>query len=188
MNSSLNKDNKNKDWTLLQIVQWYESNSLDCTVELIGSNSKKKELLKLYFLAASSACVLSLGLGACGPSKQDVALAEANVAMVQACEDSETAIKIAGKGYENGLNDVLALKAELLENIQGDNPTDWRKKYTEFSSKLVAVKQDFVVNYGDLRETYGSDCTNTSRRAEFNDTYVTPFNKRLIVLANKLHS
>ena len=110
MNSSLNKDNKNKDWTLLQIVQWYESNSLDCTVELIGSNSKKKELLKLSFLAASSACVLSLGLGACGPSKQDVALAEANVAMVQACEDSETAIKIAGKGCENGLNDVLALK------------------------------------------------------------------------------
>ena len=108
--------------------------------------------------------------------------------MVQACEDSETAIKIAGKGYENGLNDVLALKAELLENIQGDNPTDWRKKYTDFSSKLVAIRQDFVVNYGDLRETYGSECTNASRRAEFNDTYVIPFNKRLVVLANKLHS
>ena len=108
--------------------------------------------------------------------------------MVQACEDSETAIKIAGKGYGNELNDVLALKAELLENIQGDNPTDQRKKYTEFSSKLVAVRQDFDVNYGDLRETYGSDCTNTSRRAEFNDTYVTPFNKWLVELANKLHS
>ena len=40
--------------------------------------------------------------------------------MFQACEDSETAIKIAGKGYENGLNDVLALKAEVLENIQGE--------------------------------------------------------------------
>ena len=106
--------------------------------------------MKLSVLAASSACVLSLGLGACGPSKQDVALAEAKAAMAQACEDSETAIKIAGMGYENGLNDVLALKAELLENIQGDNPTDWRKKYTDFSSKLVAVRQDFVVNYGDL--------------------------------------
>jgi hypothetical protein len=115
---------------------------------------------------------LSLGLGACGPSKQDVALAEAKAAMAQACEDSETAIKIAGMGYENGLNDVLALKAELLENIQGDNPTDWRKKYSDFSSQLVAVRQDFVVNYGDLRETYGSECTNASRRAEFNDTYV----------------
>ena len=108
--------------------------------------------------------------------------------MVQACEDSETAIKIAGKGYENGINDILALKAKLLENIQGDNPTDWRKKYIEFSSQLVAVRQDFVVNDGDLPETYGSECTNTSRRAEFNDTYVTPFNKRLVVLASKLHS
>ena len=144
--------------------------------------------MKLSVLAASSACVLSLGLGACGPSKQDVALAEAKAAMAQACEDSETAIKIAGMGYENGLNDVLALKAELLENIQGDNPTDWRKKYSDFSSQLVAVRQDFVVNYGDLREAYGSECTNTSRRAEFNDTYVIPFNKRLVVLANKLHS
>ncbi|ABB26172.1 hypothetical protein Syncc9902_1208 [Synechococcus sp. CC9902] len=117
-----------------------------------------------------------------------MALAEAKAAMVQACEDSETAIKIAGKGYENGLNDVLALKAELLENIQGDNPTDWRKKYSDFSSQLVAVRQDFVVNYGDLRETYGSECTDASRRAEFNDAYVIPFNKRLVVLANKLHS
>ena len=44
MNSLLNKDNKNKDWTLLQIVQWYESNSLDCMVELIGSNFKKSTL------------------------------------------------------------------------------------------------------------------------------------------------
>ena len=73
---------------------------------------------------------------ACGPSKQDAALAEAKAAMVQAREDSETTIKIAGKGYENGLNDVLELKAELLENIQGDNPTDWRKIYTNFSSNL----------------------------------------------------
>jgi hypothetical protein len=92
------------------------------------------------------------------------------------------------KAMKNGLNDVLALKAELLENIQGDNPTDWRKKYSDFSSQLVAVRQDFVVNYGDLRETYGSECTNASRRAEFNDAYVIPFNKRLVVLANKLHS
>ena len=117
-----------------------------------------------------------------------MALAKAKAAIVQAREDSETAIKIAGEGYENGLNDVLALKAELLENIQGDNPTDWRRKYSDFSSQLVAVRQDFVVNHGDLRETYGSECTNTSRRAEFNDTYITPFNKRLVVLANKLHS
>ena len=73
---------------------------------------------------------------ACGPSKQDAALDEAKAAMVQAREDSETAIKIAGKGYENKLNDVLELKAELLENIQGDNPTDWRKIYTNFSSNL----------------------------------------------------
>ena len=79
-----------------------------------------------------------------------MALAEAKVAMVQACEDSETAIKIAGKGYENGLNDVLALKTEMLDNIQGDNPTDWRRKYSDFSSQLVEVRQDFVVNYGDL--------------------------------------
>ncbi|MDB4653372.1 hypothetical protein OAE35_00545 [Synechococcus sp. AH-551-E02] len=92
--------------------------------------------MKLSVLAASSACVLSLGFGACGPSKQDVALAEAKDAMVQACEESETAIKIAGKGYENGINDVLALKAELLENIQGDNPTDWRKKYKDFHHNL----------------------------------------------------
>ena len=79
-----------------------------------------------------------------------MALAEAKAAMVQACEDSETAIKIAGKGYENGLDDVLASKTELLKNIQGDNPTDWRRKYSDFSSQLVAVRQDFVVNYGDL--------------------------------------
>ena len=92
------------------------------------------------------------------------------------------------EGLRKWIKRCSRVEAELLENIQGDNPTDWRKKYTEFSSKLVAVRQDFVVNYGDLRETYGSDCANTSRRAEFNDTYVTPFNKRLVVLANKLHS
>ena len=74
--------------------------------------------------------------------------------MVQACEDSETAIKIAGKGYENGINDVLALKAELLENIQGDNPTDWWKKYIDFSSQLVAVRQDFVANYGFTKDIW----------------------------------
>ena len=65
---------------------------------------------------------------ACGPSKQDVPLSEAKTSMVKAREDSETAIKIAGKGYKNGLNDVLELKADLLGNIQGDDPTDWRKK------------------------------------------------------------
>ena len=48
--------------------------------------------------------------------------------MVQACEDSEAAIKRAGKGYEEGLNNVISLKGDLLDNIQGENPTDWRAK------------------------------------------------------------
>ena len=131
---------------------------------------------------------LSLGIGACGPSKQELALAGAKTAINQACDASEAAIKIAGKGYEDGLNNVLSLKAELLDNIQGDNPTDWREKYSKFSTEFIDVRQDFVVNYGDLRETYGSQCTNESRRAEFNKNYVTPFNNRLVILANKLHS
>ena len=80
--------------------------------------------MKLSFLAASSACILALGLGACGPSKEEVVLAKAESAIVQACEESETAIKLAGKGYEEGLNNVITLKGELLDNIQGDNPTD----------------------------------------------------------------
>jgi len=80
------------------------------------------------------------------------------------------------------------LKAELLDNIQGDNPTDWREKYSNFSSLLVDVRQDFVINYGELREEYGNKCTNDTRRAEFNKTYVNPFNKRLVELANNLHS
>ena len=54
--------------------------------------------------------------------------------MVQACEDSEAAIKLAGKGYEEGLNNVISLKGELLDNIQGENPTDWREKYSKFLS------------------------------------------------------
>ena len=53
--------------------------------------------------------------------------------MVQACEDSEAEIKLAGKGYEEGLNNVISLKGELLDNIQGENPTDWREKYSQFS-------------------------------------------------------
>ena len=76
--------------------------------------------------------------------------------MVQACEDFETAIKIAGKSYEDGFNDVLMLKAELLDTIQGDSPTDWRKKYSDLSSQLGAVRQDLVVSHPDLRETSGS--------------------------------
>ena len=80
------------------------------------------------------------------------------------------------------------MKAELLDNIQGDNPTDWREKYSNFSSLLVDVRQDFVINYGKLREEYGNKCTNDTRRSDFNKTYVTPFNKRLVELANKLHS
>ena len=54
--------------------------------------------------------------------------------MVQACEDSEAAaIKLAGKGYKEGLNNDISLKGELLDNIQGENPTDWRGKYSKFS-------------------------------------------------------
>ena len=84
--------------------------------------------MNLSVLAASSACLLALGLGACGSSEEEIALAKAESAMVQACEDSEAAIKLAGKGYEEGLNNAISLKGELLDNIQGDNPTDWREK------------------------------------------------------------
>ena len=150
--------------------------------------NNQKETLKLSLLAASSACLLALGISACGPSKEEIALAKAESATGQACEDSEAAIKLAGQGYEEGLDNVISLKAELLDNIQGDNPTDWREKYSNFSSLLVDVRQDFVINYGDLREKYGNKCTNDTRRAEFDKTYVTPFNKRLVELANKLHS
>ena len=169
-------------------VQWYKSNGLDCAVARFRSNYRKIETLKLPILATSTACILALGLGACGPSKEEVALAKAEAATVQACEDSEAAIKEAGKGYEEGLNNVIALKEVLLDNIQGENPTDWREKYSNFSSQLVAVRQDFVINYGELREKYGNQCTNDSRRSEFNKTYVIPFNKRLVDLANQLHS
>ena len=144
--------------------------------------------MNLSVLAASSACLLALGLDSFGPSKEEIALAKAESAMVQACENSEAAIKLAGKGYEEGLNNVISLKAELLDNIQGDNPTDWREKYSKFSSLLVDVRQDFVINYGELREKYGNKCSNDTRRVDFNKTYVTPFNKRLVELANKLHS
>ena len=144
--------------------------------------------MKLSLLAASSACLLALGVSACGPSKEEIALAKAESSTVQTCEDSETAIKLAGQGYEEGLNNVISLKAELLDKIQGDNPTDWREKYSNFSSLLVDVRQDFVINYGELREGCGTKCTNDTRRAEFNKTYVTPFNKRLVELANNLHS
>ena len=144
--------------------------------------------MKLSLLAASSACLLALGVSACGPSKEEIALAKAESSTVQACEDSEAAIKLAGQGYEEGLNNVISLKAELLDNIQGDNPTDWREKYSKFSSLLVDVRQDFVINYGELREKYGNKCSNDTRRADFKKTYVTPFNTRLVELANRLHS
>ena len=54
--------------------------------------------------------------------------------MVKACEDFEAAIKLSGKGYEEGLNNVISLKSEPLGNIQGDNSTDWREKYSNFST------------------------------------------------------
>ena len=148
----------------------------------------KKGNLETSPLASSSACLLALRLSACGPSKEEIALAKAESSTVQACEDSEAAIKLAGQGYEEGLNNVISLKAELLDNIQGDNPTDWREKYSNFSSLLVDVRQDFVINYGELRKEYGNKCTKDSRRTEFIKTYVTPFNKRLVELANNLHS
>ena len=106
----------------------------------------EKETLKLSLLAASSTCLLSLGISACGPSKEDIALDKAESATGQACEDSEAAIKLAEQGYEEGLDNIISLKAELLDNIQGDNPTDWREKYSNFSSLLVDVRQDFVIN------------------------------------------
>ena len=96
--------------------------------------------MKLSLLAASSACLLALGVSACGPSKEEIVLAKAESSTVQACEDSEAAIKLAGQGYEEGLNNVISLNAELLDNIQGDNPTDWREKYSNFSSLLVDVR------------------------------------------------
>ena len=89
--------------------------------------------MNLSLLASSSACLLALGVNAYGPSKEEIALAKAESSTVQACEDSEAAIKLAGQGYEEGLNNVISLKAELLHNIQGDNPTDWREKYSNFS-------------------------------------------------------
>ena len=107
----------------------------------------KKGNLETHPLAASSACLLALGVSACGPSKEEIALAKAESSTVQACEDSEAAIKLAGQGYEEGLNNVISLKAELLENIQGDNPTDWREKYSNFSSLLVDIRQYFAINY-----------------------------------------
>ena len=74
-------------------------------------------------------CIISLpscpGVSACGPSKEEIALAKAESSTVQTYEDSEAAIKLAGQGYEEGLNNVISLKAELLHNIQSDNPTDW---------------------------------------------------------------
>ena len=60
----------------------------------------KKDTLKLSLLAASSSCHLALGVSACGPSKEEIALAKAESSTVQACEDSEAAIKLAGHGYE----------------------------------------------------------------------------------------
>ena len=125
----------------------------------------KKETLKLSLLAASSAFLLALGVSACGPSKEEIALAKAESSTVQASGDSEAAIKLAGQGYEGGLNNVISLKAELLHNIQGDNPTDWRDKYSNFSSLLVDVRQNFVINYGELRKEYGNKCTIDTRRA-----------------------
>ena len=53
---------------------------------------------------------------------------------------------------------------------------------------MVDVRQDFVINYGKLREKHGNKYTDDTFRAEFNKTYVSPFNKRLVELANKLHS
>lgn len=53
-----------------------------------------------------------------------------------------------GKTYEEGLNNVIYLNIELFDNIQVDNPTNWREKYSNFSSQLVDVRQDFEINYG----------------------------------------
>tara|TARA_B100001173_G_scaffold292853_1_gene285407 strand:- start:821 stop:1078 length:258 start_codon:yes stop_codon:yes gene_type:complete len=83
---------------------------------------KKKP--ETYLLATSSAYLLALSLGSCGPSKEEIALAKSESATVQPCKDSEAAIKFAGKDYEEGLNNVIGLNGELLDNIQGDNPTD----------------------------------------------------------------
>ena len=80
------------------------------------------------------------------------------------------------------------MKDEPLDNIQGDNTSDWRKNIRIFHQQLIDVRQDFVINYAELREKYGNECTNDTRRAEFNKMYVTPFNKRLVELADKLHS
>lgn len=92
---------------------------------MIGSKIQKSRTFEILHACRIFSMRLSLGLGACGPSKQELALAGAKTAINQACDASEATIKIAGNGYEDSLNNVLSLKAELLENIQGDNPTDW---------------------------------------------------------------
>ena len=65
--------------------------------------------MKFSLLAVSSASLLALGVSACGPSKEEIALAKAESSTVQACEDSEAAIKLAGHGYEEGLNNFISL-------------------------------------------------------------------------------
>jgi hypothetical protein len=44
----------------------------------------KKDTLKLSLLAASSSCHLALGVCACGPSKEEIALDKAESSTVQA--------------------------------------------------------------------------------------------------------
>ena len=103
---------------------------------MIGSKIQKSRTFETLHACRILSMRLSLGLGACGPSKQELALAGAKTAINQACDASEAAIKIAGNSYEDSLNNVLSLKAELLENIQGDNPTDWWEKYSNFQQNL----------------------------------------------------
>lgn len=139
----------------------------------------KKGNLEISPLSALSAYLLAFGVSGCGPSKEEIALAKAESSTVQACEDSEAEIKLARQGYEEGLNNVISLKAELLQNIQDDNPTDWREKFSNLSSSLIDVRQDFVINYAELGEEYRNRCTKVTRRMGFNKTYITPFNKRI---------
>ena len=98
-------------------MQWYKSDNLDCSFQTSGSQYLKKETLKLSLLAASSACLLALEVSACGSSKEEIALAKAESSTVQACEDSEAAIKLSRQVYDEGLNNVISLKVELLDNI-----------------------------------------------------------------------
>lgn len=127
------------------------------------------------------ATLLAVGAVACGPSAEEVA-------QEKACTAAETEIKELAKGYETETMKVIKFKRELDADEQAGNFLGYREKTSQMFALMTEVKEDLMIPYSEAREAYGDSCTDDERREKFQQTFIEPFQQRMMKHLNKLTS